>query len=56
MISNAFDLGTGAEAEWKLDKHDAGGTASPDPFGDEENANFKYRTMTWWYAANLLGS
>ena len=22
-----------------------------DPFGDEENAQVKYRTMTWWQAA-----
>ena len=50
MRSNALDLEIAMER--KADIHDAAGDTSPDPFGDEENAKVKYRTMTWWYAAN----
>ena len=52
MSDNALDW----EPGWhKPDSHDAARVASPDPFGDEENAEFKYRTLSWWYAANPLG-
>ncbi len=46
MNSNAIDLGT--ETEHKADNHGSGCGATPDPFGDEENVEFRYRTMTWW--------
>lgn len=29
-------------------KEDPRGDLDNDPFGNEENAEFKYRTMKWW--------
>ncbi|KAJ5982828.1 hypothetical protein N7481_004927 [Penicillium waksmanii] len=36
-----------------MKKGEPANTADADPFGDEETAEIKYRTMKWWYLCNV---
>ena len=45
--SEANTYNTDDETPWFRQRRQS--TAKEDPFGDESDAEVKYRTMAWWY-------